>query len=102
MRDYQRGLEAILEEVSKLKRQGVSRTNIDAGYALNGADLYPFDADPSLDPTLSDVPMVTSISYREFTLAARPLPGTEIIRTISVPVLFGVRTRTLYVLHRTM
>ena len=102
VRDYQRGLEAILEEVSKLKRQGVSRTNIDAGYALNGADLYPFDADPSLDPTLSDVPMVTSISYREFTLAARPLPGTEIIRTISVPVLFGVRTRTLYVLHRTM
>lgn len=100
VRDYQRGFDAVLEAVSQLERQGVPRANIDAGYALNGADLYPFGADPSLDPSLSDVPMVTSKSRRDFMLASRPLPGTEIIRTISVPVVFGLKTRTIYVLHR--
>ncbi|HEY2663648.1 MAG TPA: hypothetical protein VGI47_04860, partial [Candidatus Binataceae bacterium] len=100
VRDYQRGLEAVLDAVSELERQGVTRANIDAGYALNGADLYPFDTDPTLDPALNDVPMVTSINYRDFIVAVRPLPGTEIIRSIPAPGLFGLNQRTLYVLHR--
>jgi hypothetical protein len=100
VRDYQRGLQMVLDAVFDLEKQGVTRANIDAGYPLNGADLYPFDSDPALDPELNDVAMVTSLGYRDFIIAARPLPGTEIIRRITAPGLFGLASRTIYVLHR--
>ena len=100
VRDYQRALHLVLDAVFALERQGVTRANIDAGYPLNGADLYPFDSDPALDPELNDVPMVTSLGYRDFIIAAQPLPGTEIIRRIAAPGLFGLSSRTIYVLHR--
>ena len=41
----------------------------------------------------ADIPMITSATLEEYTLAMRPLPGTEVVGTISWPGPFGLGTR---------
>jgi hypothetical protein len=98
---YQRGLTAVMAARDLLEKNGIQRSAIDAGYEFNGLDLYRFPRRG--EETLRDeagIPMITSAKVDEYTIAARPFPGTEIIGRISGPGPFGLGSREMYVLRR--
>ncbi len=98
---YQRGLAAVMAARDLLESRGIKRADIDAGYELNGLDLYRFARAGGESPSeASHIPMITSSKVEEYTIAALPFPGTEIIGTISEPGPFGLGSRPLYVLRR--
>jgi len=84
-----------------LERAGVTRPEIDAGYSPNGADLYRFadEGEDSLERE-SGIPMITSGALDEYTIAAAPIAGTEIMRRFDWPGVCGFGRRDLYVLRR--
>jgi hypothetical protein len=97
---YQRGAEAVLQARDALLAKRVPRAAIDAGYALNGQDLYRYP--PSAMDTHADelgIPMLTSSALVPYTIAAAPLAGTEVMRRFSWPGPFGFGARPLYVLR---
>ncbi|HLI81476.1 MAG TPA: hypothetical protein VKV03_15915, partial [Candidatus Binataceae bacterium] len=95
---YQRGLTAVMAARDVLEKRGIPRSAIDAGYELNGLELYPFPRETETDD--SGVPMITSSKVSDYTIAARPFAGTEVIGTFSWPGPFGLGTRQMYVLRR--
>jgi len=98
---YQRVLSAVMAARDRLELCGIKRSDIDAGYELNGADLYRFPV-PG-EETLADeadIPMVTSSKVEEYTIAARPFPGTEIVGKIFSPGPFGLWSREMDVVRR--
>jgi hypothetical protein len=98
---YQRGLAAVVAARDLLERSGVKRPSIDAGYELNGRDLYRFARAGGEDEyQAAHVPMITSGNLDEYTIAAGLIPGTEIVGRISRPGPFGLGTREIYVLQR--
>ncbi len=98
---YQRGLAAVLAARDMLESHGISRASIDAGYELNGLDLYRFARESGESASeAAQIPMITSAEVEDYTIAALPFPGTEIIGTISRPGPFGIASRPLYVLRR--
>ncbi len=90
--DYQRGLATVMEARDEIERTGVPRSAIDAGYSLNGAELYQYP-DKSEDTYKLErgIPMITSAALDEYTIAAAPIAGTEIVRTFKWPGPFGLR-----------
>jgi hypothetical protein len=98
---YQRGLAAIVAARDVLEKQGIARANIDAGYELNGLDLYRFaESGQESESEQIDIPMITSAKLEDYTIAQRPLPGTEVMGAISWPGPFGLGTRQMYVVRR--
>jgi hypothetical protein len=98
---YQRGLAAVVAARDLLERSGVKRPSIDAGYELNGLDLYRFARAGGEDEyQAAHVPMITSGKLDEYTIAAGLIPGTEMVGRISRPGPFGLGTREIYVLRR--
>ncbi|HLI78635.1 MAG TPA: glycosyltransferase family 39 protein, partial [Candidatus Binataceae bacterium] len=67
---YQRGLTAVMAARDVLEKRGIPRSAIDAGYELNGLELYPFPRETDADD--SGVPMITSSKVSDYTIAARP------------------------------
>jgi len=98
---YQRGLAAVMAARDMLEKSGIKRSAIDAGYELNGLELYRF-ARPGGEPVPeeAEIPMITSATVEEYTIAARPFPGTEIVGKISSPGPFGLGSREMYVVRR--
>jgi hypothetical protein len=96
---YQRGLAAVIEARNVLEHAGVPRRAIDAGYELNGEELYRFTGQDTMS-TEAGIPMVTSATVDEYTIAVRPFPGTRIIGRTAWPGPFGLGHRDLYVLQR--
>jgi Dolichyl-phosphate-mannose-protein mannosyltransferase len=99
---YQRGLAAVIAARDTLQREGIPRSAIDAGYELNGLELYRFSH--TSEDTLameSGIPMVTSERIDEYTLASHPFQGTTIMGRIAYPGPFGIGKRELYILRRT-
>jgi len=100
--DYQRGLGAVIAARDALEREGIPRPQIDAGYSLNGADLYHFADQPEVQDSLEreqGIPMITSSALDDYTIAAAPISGTEIVRQLGWPDACG-SGRALYVLRR--
>ncbi len=98
--DQQRGLEAVMAVRDALLHDGVPRSAIDAGYPLNGNDLYR-DPEPGQRETLrteAGIPLITSLEIKPYTIAAAPIPGTAIIRRFAWPGVLGVGSRDLYLL----
>ena len=102
---YQRGLAAVVAARDMLQRKGIPRAAIDAGYELNGLELYRFShAAPNEEDTLSmesGIPMITSERIDEYTIASEPFQGTTIVGRIAYPGPFGIGHRELYILRRT-
>jgi len=98
---HQRGLTTVMVARDMLEKRGIKRSAIDAGYELNGLDLYRF-ARPGGESRdeVADVPMIMSAKIDEYTIAAGPIPGTEIIDTITLPGMFGLGVREIYVVRR--
>ena len=58
---YQRGMAVVLATRNELEHQGVPRSAIDAGYALNGEDLYRYPKHGIEAMELeAGIPMITS------------------------------------------
>lgn len=97
---YQRGAQAVLEARDALLASGIPRAAIDAGYSLNGQDLYRYlQGRPDTPADERGIPMITSPEPRPYMIAAAPLAGTEIVRRFTYPGPFGLGARPLYVLR---
>lgn len=99
---YQRGLSRLIAERDALVRAGIPRANIDAGYPLNGADLYRW-VNGGMDTMQSEkgIPMITAPeAASRYVLAAAPMTGAEVVRTLIIPGPFGLSSRKIYVLQR--
>ncbi len=97
---YHRGAQAVLEARDALLASGVPRAAIDAGYALDGQDLYRYPQDrPDTAADERGIAMVTTLDPRPYMISAAPVAGAEIVRRFSWPGPFGFGTRSLYVLR---
>jgi hypothetical protein len=98
---YQRGLGVILAARNALEREGVPRSAIDAGYSLNGEDLYRYPKHGIETMQLeAGIPMITSPKVDEYTVASDAIAGSEIIRRLKVPGPFGLGHRYYYVVKK--
>ncbi|HZC45873.1 MAG TPA: phospholipid carrier-dependent glycosyltransferase [Candidatus Acidoferrum sp.] len=98
---YQRGMAVILATRNELEREGVPRTAIDAGYALNGEDLYRYPKHGIETMELeAGIPMITSPKVNEYTIASVPIPGTEVVRRLTWPGPFGLGHRYFYLVKK--
>lgn len=98
---YQRGLAAILATRNELEHEGVPRSAIDAGYALNGEDLYRYPKQGIETMKLeAGIPMITSQKVDEYTIASEPIAGTEVVRRLKWPGPFGLGHRYFYLVKQ--
>ena len=98
---YQRGMAVILATRNQLERQGVPRSAIDAGYALNGEDLYRYPKHGIETMKLeAGIPMITSQKVDEYTIASEPIAGTEVVRRLKWPGPFGLGHRYFYLVKQ--
>jgi len=98
---YQRGLAAIVAARDMLEKKGIPRSAIDAGYELNGMDLYRFPKrGEESKPDEAGVAMITSSEVADYTIASQPFAGTQVMGTISYPGPFGFGAREMYLLQR--
>jgi hypothetical protein len=98
---YQRGLAVILATRDQLEHEGVPRSAIDAGYALNGEDLYRYPKHGIETMKLeSGIPMITSPKVDEYTIASEPIAGTDVVRRLEWPGPFGFGHRYFYLVKK--
>jgi len=98
---YQRGLGVILAARNELEREGVPRSAIDAGYSLNGEDLYRYPKHGIETMKLeAGIPMITSPKVDEYTIASDAIPGAEIVRRFKAPGPFGLGHRYFYLVKK--
>jgi hypothetical protein len=98
---YQRGLGVILAARNALEREGVPRAAIDAGYSLNGEDLYRYPKHGIETMKLeAGIPMITSPKVDEYTIASDAIPGAEIVRRFKAPGPFGLGHRYFYLVRK--
>ena len=97
---YQRGLGVILATRNELEHEGVPRAAIDAGYVLNGEDLYRYPKHGIETMELEGgIPMITSPKVNEYTIASGPIAGTEVVRRLKWPGPFGLGHRYFYLVR---
>jgi Dolichyl-phosphate-mannose-protein mannosyltransferase len=100
--DQQRGLEAVMAARDRLLHEGIPRSAIDAGYPLNGNDLYrdPKPGEPETFALEAGIPLITSSAPEPYTIAAAPMPASVIVSRFQWPGVLGFGRRTLYVLKQ--
>src|ERR1700722_8684927 len=98
---YQRGMAVVLATRNELEHQGVPRSAIDAGYALNGEDLYRYPKHGIETMKLeAGIPMITSPKVNEYNIASGSIAGMEIVCRLKWPGPFGVGHRYLYLVKK--
>ena len=98
---YQRGMAVVLAARNDLEHQGVPRSAIDAGYALNGEDLYRYPKHGIETMQLeAGIPMITSPKVNEYTIASEPIAGMEVVRRLKWPGPFGLGHRYFYLVKK--
>jgi len=98
---YQRGMGVILATRNELEHDGVPRSAIDTGYALNGEDLYRYPKHGIETKELeAGIPMITSEKISDYTIASQPIPGMEIVRRLKWPGPFGLGHRYFYLVRK--
>lgn len=99
--EHQRGIEAITAIRDELLNSGVLRSDIDAGYALNGGDLYYESPEAVEHASMAPrIPMITSGELARYTIAGAPVDGTRIIRRVELRGALGCGNREIYLLER--
>ncbi len=98
---YQRGMAVVLATRNELEREGVSRSAIDAGYALNGEDLYRYPKHGIETMELeAGIPMITSQKMVEYAIASDPIAGTEVVGRLKWPGTLGLGHRYFYLVKQ--
>jgi hypothetical protein len=99
--DYQRGMAAVVSARDWLLERGVPRRAIDAGYPLNGEDLYRYPRLGIDTPRMeAGIPMITSARTNQYTIAVEPIVGTKVVKRYPWPGPLGFGTREIYLLKR--
>jgi len=90
------------EALMWLRQKNIPIASIDAGYVLNGWNLYahPENLRAGADRR-RDVPFVTSKEKQPYVIASSPIPGYEILLEYSWQPLFLPTTFSIYALKRT-
>ena len=100
-----RDMLAFNETAAALEREieasGIPRWDIDAGYALNGWQLYahPENLPPGTDRRY-EVPLVTSDRPTHYSIANSPLPDSETVRIVPLARATWQSTHALYLVRR--
>ena len=100
-----RDMLAFNEAAATLEREtemnGIPRWDIDAGYALNGWQLYahPENLPPGADRRYH-VPFVTSDRQTRYSIANSPLPDSETLRIVPLERASWQSTHALYLVRR--
>jgi hypothetical protein len=96
----QRGLAAVIGVRDTLINGGVPRNALDAGYPLNGHDLYREAPSGQRETVASEagIPLITSLDLKQYTIAAAPISGTMIVKRFGWPGTWGLGQRPLYLL----
>ncbi len=98
---YQRGMAVVLATRNELEHEGVPRSEIDAGYALNGEDLYRYPKHGIETMQLeAGIPMITSPKEGEYTIASEPIAGMEVVRRLKWPGPVGLGHRYFYLVKK--
>ena len=98
---YQRGMGVIVATRNELEHEGVPRSSIDAGYVLNGEDLYRYPKHGIETMQLEGgTPMITSEQLGEYTIASEPIAGMEVVRRLEWPGPFGLGHRYFYLVKK--
>ncbi|MGH7864432.1 MAG: ArnT family glycosyltransferase [Candidatus Binataceae bacterium] len=98
---HQRGLAELVAARDALIRSGIPRERIDAGYPLNGEDLYRYAACGADDEAReAGIPMITAGGLSEFTLSRTRHRGARVLRRLSFPGPFGFGEREIYLLRK--
>lgn len=98
---YQRGLGVVLAARNALEREGVPRSAIDAGYSLNGEDLYRYPKHGVETMKLeAGIPMITSPKVDEYTIASDAIAGSVVVRRLKAPGPFGLGHRYFYLVKK--
>jgi hypothetical protein len=92
---------AVQRAFESLQRDGIAMAEIDAGYPLNGWNLYghPENLPPSARAD-RDVPRVTAEIEKPYVIAASPLPGYQVLREVRWSPSFWIATDRVYILKR--
>jgi len=98
---YQRGMAVVVATRNELEREGIPRSAIDAGYALNGEDLYRYPKHGIETMELeAGIPMITSQKMVEYAIASDPIAGTEVVGRLKWPGTFGLGHRYFYLVKQ--
>jgi Dolichyl-phosphate-mannose-protein mannosyltransferase len=92
---------ATAEAVAWLREKSIPFASIDAGYVLNGWNLYahPENLPPGALPD-RDVPLVTSGEKKPYVIAASPIAGYRVIREYGWAIPFTSFKPKVYVLEQ--
>jgi Dolichyl-phosphate-mannose-protein mannosyltransferase len=99
---YHRTMQKIVMETDVLLRQGIPRMQIDAGYSLNGRDLYIYPAQ-GIDTARDEprIPLITTPTTLPYVISTSPIRDTVIWRRFSGCGPLGFGHRPLFVLRAT-
>ena len=92
---------AVDRALSSLRQQDIPMEQIDAGYALNGWNLYvhPENLPTGVTPN-RDVASVTTEIEKPYVIAVFPLPGYRTVRVVSWSPSFWAATNKIYILEK--
>jgi hypothetical protein len=92
-------MQKILMETEALLRQGIPRRRIDAGYSLNGRDLYVYPAE-GIDTARDEppIPLIIDSPVLPYIISTSPITNTMIWRQFSGCGPLGFGRRSLFLL----
>jgi hypothetical protein len=94
---YHCSMQQVVNQTEILLRQGIPRRQIDAGYSLNGRDLYVYPVGGQTEHEPS-IPLVIGSSILPYVIATSRMPNTAIWREFSGCGPLGFGDRPLFVL----
>jgi len=99
---YHRTMQKVVSQTSALLRQGIPRKEIDAGYALNGRDLYVYPAH-GIDAARDEppIPLITTPTTVPYVISTSTLRDAVIWHRFSGCGPLGFGSRPLFVLKTT-
>jgi hypothetical protein len=99
---YHRTMQKIVMETGALLQQGISRKQIDAGYSLNGRDLYIYPVQ-GIDTARDEprIPLITTPTTLPYVISTSPIRDTVIWHRFSGCGPLGFGRRPLFVLRAT-
>jgi hypothetical protein len=99
MVSYHRSMQRVVMQTEALLRQGIPRQQIDAGYSLNGRDLYVYPAEGTLRELEPPIPLIVGSTILPYVISTSPIPNTVVWQKFSGCGPLGFGSRPLFVLR---
>jgi len=95
---YHRTMQQIVMQSENLLRRGIPREQIDAGYSLNGRDLYVYPAEGITEEREPLIPLIIGSTTLPYIISTSPLPNRTVWQKFSGCGPLGFGRRPLFVL----